>query len=81
MPYESENQLFVKRSQYIRIEIPLHKQSEKACMCFETRRVRTRNFTVFISYVDWWGCTLTHNQMAVEFVVKIRLEKKCEIWL
>ena len=28
------NQLFVKKSQYIRIENPLHKQSEKACMCF-----------------------------------------------
>ena len=28
------NQLFVKRSQYIRIKNPLHKQSEKACMCF-----------------------------------------------
>ena len=27
-------QLFVERSQYIRIENPLHKQSEKACMCF-----------------------------------------------
>jgi hypothetical protein len=36
----------VKRSQYIRIENPLHKQSEKACMCFKTRRVRTRDFTI-----------------------------------
>ena len=27
-------QLFVKESQYIRIRNPLHKQSEKACMCF-----------------------------------------------
>ena len=25
---------------------PLHKYSEKACMCFLTRRVRTRNFMV-----------------------------------
>ena len=29
----SENQLFVKRSQYIRTENPLHKQSEKAKTC------------------------------------------------
>ena len=28
------NQLFVKRSPYIRIKNPLHKQSEKACICF-----------------------------------------------
>ena len=26
--------VFVKRSQYIRIKNPLHKQSEKACICF-----------------------------------------------
>ena len=32
--YYSENQLFVKRLQYIRTENPLHKQSEKARMCF-----------------------------------------------
>ena len=32
--YLLENQLFVKRSQYIRIKNPLHKQSEKACMGF-----------------------------------------------
>ena len=32
--YYLGNQLFVKRSQYIKIENPLHKQSEKACMCF-----------------------------------------------
>ena len=31
--YYSENQLLVKRSQYIRIENPLHKQSEKAKTC------------------------------------------------
>ena len=31
--YYSENQLFVKRSQYIRTENPLHKQSEKAKTC------------------------------------------------
>ena len=37
------NQLFVNRSQYIRIENPLHKHSENAYMCFD---VRTRDFTV-----------------------------------
>ena len=31
--YYSENQLFVKRSQYIRTENPLHKKSEKAKTC------------------------------------------------
>ena len=31
--YYSENQLFVQRSQYIRTENPLHKQSEKAKTC------------------------------------------------
>ena len=33
MCYYSENQLFVQRSQYIRTENPLHKQSEKAKTC------------------------------------------------
>ena len=31
--YYSENQFFVQRSQYIRTENPLHKQSEKAKTC------------------------------------------------
>ena len=31
--YYSENQLFVQRSQYIRTENPLHKQSEKVKTC------------------------------------------------
>ena len=44
--YYLENQLFLKRSQYIRIKNPIQKQSEKACMCFYTRCVRTRDFTV-----------------------------------
>ena len=30
----------------MRTENPLHKQSEKAYMCFYTRRVTTRDFTV-----------------------------------
>ena len=29
-----KNNFFAKKSQYISIENPLHKQSEKACMCF-----------------------------------------------
>merc|ERR1712051_562507 len=37
--YYSENQLFVKRSQYIRTKNPLHKQSEKA-------KTSTRDYTV-----------------------------------
>ena len=41
------NQLFVKRSQYIRVENPLHKQSEKAYMCFKTRRASIRDYTVY----------------------------------
>ena len=47
---------------------PLHKQSEKACMCFLTRRVRTRDFmlynfwqihkrtTIFTQNVPVWSC-------------------------
>ena len=46
--YWFRNQLFVKRSQYIRIENSLHKQSEKACMCFNTRRAGTGDCTVFV---------------------------------
>ena len=40
-------QLFVKRSQNIRVENALHKQFEKAYMCFRTRRASTRDFTVY----------------------------------
>ena len=46
MRYQLKNQLFVKRSQYIRIENPLHERSEKAWMCFNTRRASTRDYTV-----------------------------------
>ena len=45
--YLLENQLFVKRSQYIRVENPLHKQSEKAYMCFKTIRASTRDYMVY----------------------------------
>ena len=45
--YLLRKQLLVKKSQYIRIKNPLHKQSDKACMCFKTRRARTRDYTVF----------------------------------
>ena len=39
------NKLFAKRSQYISIKNHLHKQSEKACMCFKTRWASTRDYT------------------------------------
>ena len=42
----SKNDFLSKKSQYISIENPLHKQFEKACMCFETRRASTRDYTV-----------------------------------
>ena len=38
--------IFAKRSQYISIKNPFHRQSEKACMCFKTRRAYTRDYTV-----------------------------------
>ena len=41
---------FFKRSENIRIKNPIYKQSENACMCFKTRLVRTRDFTVLKSY-------------------------------
>ena len=44
--YKLKNQLFVKTSHSIRIENPLHKRSEKACMCFNTRRASTRDYMV-----------------------------------
>ena len=31
---------------HISIENPLHRQSEKACMCFKTRWASTRDYTV-----------------------------------
>ena len=46
MCYYFKNKLFDKRSKYISIKNPLHKQSINACMCFQTRRVRTHDFTV-----------------------------------
>ena len=47
MRYWLKEKLFVKRSQYISIENPLHKRFEKACMCFYTRRASTCDYTVF----------------------------------
>ena len=44
--YSFKNKFFDKRSQYVSIKNSLHKQSEKACMCFKTRRVRSRHFTI-----------------------------------
>ena len=45
--YQLENQHFVKRSQYIRVKNPLHKQPEKAYMCFKTRWASIRDYMVF----------------------------------
>ena len=47
-----ENQLFVKRSQYIRVKNPLHKQSEKTYMCFKTRLASTPDYTVIYSHEE-----------------------------
>ena len=37
---------FLSKGQYIRVKNPLHKQSEKAYMCFKTRRASTRDYMV-----------------------------------
>ena len=42
-----ENQLFV---QYIRVENPLDKQSDKAYMCFKMRQASTLDYTVYIFF-------------------------------
>ena len=55
--YSKVASINVKRSQYIRIENPLHKQSEKACMCFKTRRASTCNYTVS-NYYSFSGRSL-----------------------
>ena len=51
--YKLGNQRFVERSQCIRIENPLHKQSEKACMCFYTGWVRTHDFTISTQVISF----------------------------
>ena len=38
--------IFIKKSQYISIEYPLHNHSEKACMCFKTRQASTCDYMV-----------------------------------
>ena len=38
---------FLWDRRYISIENPLHKQSEKACMCFKTRWASTCNYMVY----------------------------------
>ena len=48
--YYSENQLFVQRSQYIRTENPLHKQSEKAETCHQPRRASTRDSIQYLFF-------------------------------
>ena len=54
-----ENQLFVKRSQYIRVKNPLHKQSEKTYMCFKTRRASTHDYTNDMN--NWQSVCLIHS--------------------
>ena len=77
VPYYLGNHLFVKRSQYIRIENLLQKQSEKAGMCFETRRARTRNFTVF----EMKKCLMIFRQnMKIQFTVFGGGRKKGRRW-
>ena len=49
--YELECQLFVKRSQYIRVENLLNRLSEKAYMCFKTRQASTRDYTVYVTFL------------------------------
>ena len=66
-----KNQLFVERSQYIRVENPLHKQFEKACMCFKTRRVRTRNFMVFESV--WAGSVQEQGKLVIRNLILINV--------
>ena len=51
--------IFGQRSQYISIEIPLHYQSEKDCMCFKTRWASTRDYTV----LEIKKITLTKNNL------------------
>ena len=46
--YLTRKYFFFKRSQYIMVENPLHKQSEKACMCFKTRWASTRDYMLLL---------------------------------
>ena len=57
--YYSILNCFGQRSQYISIEIPLHYQSEKDCMCFKTRWASTRDYTV----LEIKKITLTKNNL------------------
>ena len=86
------DQLFVKRSQYIRIKNPLHKQSEKSCMCFKTRWASTHDYTVSrhcsfshstlkqwnLQHLRFSNCTwLTIDLYSSHFIVQ---ECKCALW-
>ena len=61
----------VKRSQYIMIKNPLHKQFEKACMCFLTRRVRTPDFTLISKLVFQAISNKTSRLVTVEFIMRV----------
>ena len=57
---EFKHMLLIRKStlsQFISTGNPLHKQSEKACMCFQTRCVRTYDFTVPNFYTQYWYYT------------------------
>ena len=45
-PASVKKSTFCQKVTVHKIKNPLHKKSEKVCMCFETRRVRTDNFPV-----------------------------------
>ena len=48
------------------IENPVHKQSEKACMCFKMKRVRTRDFTVTL--ISTWD-RIDFRQWAIDLLL------------
>ena len=61
----------MQRSQYIRIKNPLHKRSEKACMCFNTRRASTRDYTVYefwFSTANWGNFQNSLCMVAIVFL-------------
>ena len=72
--------IFGQRSQYISIEIPLHYQSEKDCMCFKTRWASTRIYTVFGSLHQGLSYTITDRPHGIsKYKIKLThiLRKKC----
>ena len=68
--YWFKNKVFAKRLQCTSIKNTLHRQSEKACMCFKMRCVRTRHFTVFIVTEDSW------SHLMNSYILKLNSWKK-----